>query len=147
MRRKNPVVRPITRAELPDMIRVWKLAGLPYRRTGRDSISMLGTQLKRNPDLFIGAFIEGELAGVVIGSDDGRRGWVNRLAVLPEARRTGVAGALVRACEKALRKRGRRLFCATIERENMASLSLFDGLGYLLEENILYLVKREDPKY
>lgn len=137
----------MTPKDLPEMIRVWKEAGLPFRPKGRDSLASLRRQIACNTDLFLGAFIEDELVGVVLGSDDGRRGWVNRLAVVPRARKTGVGAALVGACESALRKRGRLLFCATIERENRASMALFEELGYHGEEEIVYLTKRKDKSY
>lgn len=140
-------VRQLELEEVPQMITVWKRAGLPFRPTGRDSLSRLRSQARCSPDLFLGAFIEDELVGVVLGSDDGRRGWINRLAVVPEARRSGVGGALVKACEKALRRRGRQLFCTTIEKHNRTSMSLFEDLGYKQEDYIVYLTKRRDKSY
>jgi ribosomal protein S18 acetylase RimI-like enzyme len=46
------------------------------------------------------------LVGVVLGSFDGRRGWIQRLAVDPPARRRGVGAALVAELERRLAVRG-----------------------------------------
>ncbi len=143
----RPTVRPLKMKEVPDIIRVWRRSGLSFRVKGRDSPTKLKAQIRNNPDLFLGAFIDGELVGVVLGSDDGRRGWINRLAVLPGFRRSGVASELVKACEKALRRRGRQLFCATITKDNRASMSLFKGLGYEREDYIIYFAKRPVREY
>lgn len=141
------IVRQLKLAEVPKMITVWKRAGLPFRPAGRDSLASLRSQARCSPDLFMGAFIEDELVGAVLGSDDGRRGWINRLAVVPEARGFGIGGRLVKACEKALRRRGRKLFCTTIEGSNEASMSLFEELGYKQEHGIVYLTNRRDKSY
>ena len=97
-------------------------------------------------DLFLGAFDSGELIGVIVGTDDGRKGWINRLAVLPEYRRKGVALKLIRAIEGALRKRGRRIISVLIEAPNNASVSLFLKAGYAAWEGMAYLSKRDDPR-
>lgn len=136
-------IRPLRERELHAMTRVWELAGLPYRQTGRDSLESLQEQRKAYPDLFIGAFIDEALVGVAIASDDGRKGWINRLAVIPEARRHGIGTAMVEECERALRTRGRGVFSILIEGVNQASEDLFLGMGYKLEEDIKYYAKRD----
>lgn len=97
--------------------------------------------------MFIGAFIGPEMMGVILASDDGRRAWINRLAVRPEAQRTGVASALVDRAEKVMRKRGRRLFCAQIEADNDVSTKFFEEAGYRREHGIYYFTKRELKSY
>lgn len=140
-------IRPLRESELPLMVDVWRKAGLPSRPKGRDTLSNLKSQRRRDPDMFIGAFEDGMLVGVVIGSDDGRKGWINRLAVLPGSMKKGVAKALISACEDTLRRRGRLLFSVLIEDYNEASMKLFLNAGYSREDDILYFAKREDKTY
>ena len=140
-------IRPVQEKELERVIEVWKKAGLPYRPRGRDSRANLRRQRRLAPDLFLGAYVDGRLVGVSIASDDGRRGWINRLAVVPEARRTKVGTSLVKASENALRKRGRRLFCVMIEKGNEASMELFQKTGYSRQEHIVYYAKRPVEGY
>jgi len=144
---KGFVIRPLKESELGEMVAVWKRAGLPYRCSGRDKMDALKLQRRAMPDLFLGAFIEGDLVGVVLGTDDTRKGWLNRIAVVPEARGRGIAHALIGASEKAFRKRGRRLFCVHIEGYNKESMELFEKEGYLREEDIFYFTKRERKDY
>lgn len=132
--------------DLEEMTRVWVGAGLPYRPKGRDSLESLKAQLNRDPDLFIGAFAGTRMIGAIIGTDDGRKGWLNRLAVLPDYRRKGVAKALIEACEGALRKRGRGVFSIHIEGRNAASENLFIGQGYEDASYIRYYVKRDSEE-
>ena len=125
------------------LLKLWDDSGLPSRPTGRDSPENLRAQRRLAPDLFIGAFVGNRMIGAVIGSDDGRKGWVNRLAVHPEFRRTGLGMALVRACEEVLRNRGRGVICVLIEGENPASEILFERAGYRREDDIKYYAKRD----
>ena len=139
-------LRTLTEADLEDMLQVWLDAGLPCRPTGRDSLPELRTQFRDAPDLFIGAFSGEKMIGAVIATDDGRKGWINRLAVLPGYRRVGVGKALVKECEDALRKRGRGVFSILIEGENEASERLFMKEGYRDESDIRYYAKRDSEK-
>jgi len=123
-----------------------KRAGLSYRPNGRDSRNEISRQIKESNDLFIGAFENNALIGVVVGSDDGRKGWINRIAVDPKHRRKGVAQALINAAEDALRKRGRKIICTLIEDWNKNSLKLFKKCNYVLHRDIFYLSKRENKE-
>ena len=102
--------------------------------------------MKENNVLFIGAFENNILIGVAVGSDDGRKGWVNRIAVDPEHRRKGVAQVLINAVEDALKKRVRKIICTLIEDWNKNSLKLFEKCNYVLHRDIFYLSKRESEE-
>lgn len=136
-------IRELKPEDYEKIVEVWKDAGLPFKPLGRDSFQEIEKQMQRNPDLFIGAFIEGELAGVCIGSEDGRKGWINRVAVKKEFQRRGIARLLIAEAEKRLRARGLKIICVLIEDWNNASLSLFQKAGYVLHKDIFYLSKRE----
>ena len=126
-----------------ELIRLWSKAELPFKPKGRDSPESIAEQMEANPDFFIGAFENGKLVGAVIASSDTRKGWINRLAVDPDFRHRGVAKALIAEAEKALRRRGIRIFCALIEDSNSASKELFRKCGYVEHHDIIYFSKRD----
>lgn len=126
------------------MIGLWKEAGLSHRPEGRDSRVEIERQINEFGDLFIGAYVEEDLVGVIIGTDDGRKGWINRLAVLPGYQRQGVASKLIRAIEAALKARKKRIISILIEPPNEASVALFEKAGYKIWDGMFYLSKRED---
>jgi ribosomal protein S18 acetylase RimI-like enzyme len=127
------------------LVDLWKQAGLEYRPNGRDSKLSIVIQMSMDPELFLGAFEAGRLIGSVIATFDGRRGWINRLATVPEERRKGVAKALIARAEKLLRQRGAMIIGAHVERENTALLRLFENSGYSPRGNIVYMSKRDRP--
>lgn len=139
-------IKTLTPEDYDIIIDLWKRAGLSYRPNGRDSENEIRRQMKESNDLFIGAFENNVLIGVVVGSDDGRKGWVNRLTVDPGHRRKGVAQVLINAVEDALKKRGRKIICTLIEDWNKNSLKLFEKCNYVLHRDIFYLSKRENEE-
>ncbi len=123
-------IRPLRLADHAKMIALFRISGLDPRTRGRDSRASIAQQLRMNRGLYLGAFDGSRLVGTVLGTDDTRKGWINRLAVHPDYRRRGVARQLVRACERALRARGIAMFAALIETDNAASAAAFRALGY-----------------
>ncbi len=140
-------IRPLRADELQEMKRVWVRAGLPCRPRGRDTMPNLRRQLREDPESFLGAYLSGHLVGAALVTDDGRKGWINRLAVVPEARGRGIAKRLISEAEAILRRRGRRLFCVQIESYNTDSMKLFIDAGYKREDDIIYFTKRELKSY
>ena len=79
----------------------------------------------------------------MVGSYDGRKGWINRLAIDPDHRRQGIGQLLIARIEKSLTEKGARIIAALVEASNLKSISLFEKLGYVADNGILYLSKRE----
>ena len=120
---------------------LWKEAGLPTRYGGRDSRASLERELAQTRNFVLGAFDGEALVAVVLGSDDGRKGWINRLAVKPSHRRRGVGRLLVERCEELFRARGLGLCCCLVEDGNDGSFALFEQAGYAVRRDIDYLRK------
>jgi len=85
----------------------------------------------------------GKMVGVVLGSHDGRRGWINRLAVMPGCQKRGVGGMLVKELERRLAKLGLLLFAVQVDVGNRRSLKFFKGLGFRMHNDVHYLSKRK----
>ncbi|OQX54528.1 MAG: hypothetical protein B5M53_05785 [Candidatus Cloacimonas sp. 4484_209] len=98
---------------------------------------------KATPDLFLGAEENGRLVGVIIASTEVRKGWLNRIAVIPEERGKDIAKILTVSAEKALRKRGIKIIGLLIQKDNVVSIKLAKRMGYKEHPDILYLAKRD----
>jgi ribosomal protein S18 acetylase RimI-like enzyme len=127
-----------------DAIReLWQLAGLSIRPVGRDSREQFAAQLAGGLQTAIGMQDGQRLIGVVVTTHDGRKGWINRLAVHPEYRRQGIGRRLIQEAEQVLHSQGMHIIAALIEHENAASLALFQQVGYADYAGIHYVTKRE----
>ncbi len=139
------VIRRLRLGDYAGVIEVLRVCGLSPRVRGRESRKNFNRQLRSRQTLYLGAFDGPRLVGTVFGTHDTRKGWINRLAVLPECQHRGIATKLVRACERGLRKRGLEMFAALIDTDNHASRSLFTKLGYTSSDTLYYRRKdRED---
>ena len=136
----------MTISDYDQIVALWQKAGLSYKPEGRDRKDTIRSQMAVNPDFFLGAFEGVRLLGVLVVSTDGRRGWINRLAVDPNCRRKGVAKALISEAERILREHGMRIFCALIEDTNSGSMQLFKDCGYRAHRDIVYFSKRDSDR-
>ncbi|HBE72847.1 MAG TPA: hypothetical protein DDW31_01905 [candidate division Zixibacteria bacterium] len=136
-------LRKLTIGDHPELIKLWKRSGLPYKPKGRDGRAHIAREMAANPGLFIGAFDGDILVGAIVATHDGRKGWLNRVAVDPDYRRQGLARKLTLAGERSLRGQGIRIFGLLIHSYNRASLKLAQAMGYTLHRDILYLSKRD----
>lgn len=134
-------LRRLTISDYDQLLGLWERAGLPYRPKGRDSREAIAQQMESGKVTFLGVEEDGKLVGVVAVSDDGRKGWLNRIAVDPAYRRRGLAGRLTAAGEEELEKKGIGIYAALVEEDNQASLNLLAKAGYTLRRDILYLRK------
>lgn len=139
-------IRNLKIEDYEEILKLWDRARLSYRPRGRDSYQEVKRRMENDPDLFLGAEEEGKLVGVVIATYDGRKGWLNRIAVDPAYRGKGLGLKLTRVGERALRKRGAKIIALLVERSNLASLNLAQKAGYVIAEDILYLTKRESEE-
>jgi len=136
-------IRELTFADYGSMVKIWKRAGLPVKLKGRESKESIEKQMEETPDLFFGAEEDGELVGVIIASTEGRKGWLNRIAVVPERRGRGIAKEMTAEAEKALERRGIKIIGLLIHKGNKKSISLARSTGYIPAPDILYLTKRK----
>lgn len=135
-------IRQLSIDDYDDIIRVWGVAGLPYKPLGRDSREMMAKEMALAVCAFYGLYDGGNMVGVVIANYDGRRGWINRLAVEPDYRGRGYATKLIERAEEFLRSAGAVVICALIEDVNYPSIARFQSSGYNCEHEIKYFTKR-----
>ena len=144
--RQTPLpIRCATAEDYDQIVEVWSASGLKMSCDGRESEPAFRRQLAQFPDLYLVATDGDRSVGVVLGSHDHRKGWINRLAVLPEYRRRGVARALVSACDAAIRAHGIEIVSALVEPSNAASCDLFEKLGYRADMPVRYYRKPSHP--
>jgi ribosomal protein S18 acetylase RimI-like enzyme len=140
------IIRPLAAEDYDALVALWQAAGLPYKPRGRDRRERIAAEIQGPCSVFLAAESEGRLVGAVLGTHDGRKGWINRLAVLPERRGAGIARALIDALEARLAERGIDIVACLVEDWNEGSQRCFERLGYRPFEGITYLTKRRVPE-
>ncbi len=126
-----------------EIINLWAAAGLPFKPKGRDSWAMMAKEMQQEGVAYFGIYEENNLLAVGIANYDGRRGWINRVAVDPDRRGQGLAGMIIEECEKFMRSRGAVVMTALIEEINEPSISCFQKAGFICDRSWLYFSKRD----
>ncbi|WP_051724147.1 GNAT family N-acetyltransferase [Micromonospora chokoriensis] len=110
-----------------------------WTATQRDVLprAELTAKLTRDPQLFLVAEVDQALAGVVLGTYDGRRGMILRLAVDPAHRRRGLATLLVAELEKRFVALGCPRVNLLVLPKDTAALRFWQALGYLPQPDVL----------
>jgi GNAT superfamily N-acetyltransferase len=140
------ILKKLEAADYDRLVSLWKAAGLEHKPRGRDSRPDFERQLGLGMVAYLGLFRDGELLGSVLASHDGRKGWINRLAVAPVERRKGLARRLIVAAEGWLASQGLEIFTCLVEGRNRGSLDTFTACGYEPYPGVVYLTKRERPE-
>jgi len=138
-------IRTYHQGDYPVIINLWKASGLPYKPRGRDSRSRLESEMKRGNGTFLFAVKDDVDIGVVLVTHDGRKGWINRLAVVPEYQRNGIGHRLVNEAERWLDRQEIEIYACLIEGYNKSSFLAFQKMGYVPFERVHYLTKRKFP--
>jgi ribosomal protein S18 acetylase RimI-like enzyme len=138
-------IRPIRPDDYGAVCEVWQAVGLSTRPYGRDGEPEFLRQLTHFPTTYLLAEHDGRVVGVILGTHDQRKGWINRLAVRPEYQRQGVAQRLIEACEQALYAQGIGIIAALVEQGNAASAAIFTDAGYVTDVPVHYFRKLARP--
>ncbi|MPQ96672.1 GNAT family N-acetyltransferase [Modestobacter sp. I12A-02628] len=126
-------IRAYREADHAAVAELWRQSGIEVVPAGE-----LHATLRHAPDLMV-VDVDGDdaVGGVLLGTFDGRRGWLHRLAVAPGRRRTGLATRLVREVERRLTARGAPRVNLMVLPDNTSGLAFWAALGYLPAPDVL----------
>ena len=139
-------LRRMTLQDYTPVIRLWSQGNIPYRPQGRDSKKNIEKQLRQPNCFFLIAEVDHKIIGAIVGTHDGRKGWINRLVVSPSYQKKGIARRLVTEVERHFTSMGIDIVACLIEEWNISSMQVFEQLGYTKHTDILYFSKRKSMK-
>ncbi|PZW29390.1 ribosomal protein S18 acetylase RimI-like enzyme [Thermosporothrix hazakensis] len=116
------------------VVALWKECGLLL--SASDTPEGMARKLERDADLFLVVEEEHRLLGVIMGCYDGRRGWINHLAVAPAAQGRGIGSILLQEVEQRLLAKGCDKVNLLIEPENADVQQFYLRAGYQRDELI-----------
>lgn len=139
----STAIRRLSIADYDDILNLWSMAGLPHKPLGRDSRESMMREMNLPICRYFGMFEDDMMLGVIIANYDGRRGWLNRLAIHPDYRGQRLAGELIREAEAFLEELGAVVTCGLINELNTPSMACFEREGYICESQFKYFAKRK----
>lgn len=131
-------IRTMTLADYDAVYALWlfcKGMGLNNLDDSREGIERF---LLRNPETCFVAEDNGEIAGVIIAGNDGRRGYIYHTAVSPDHRRKGIAKALVDSALSALHELGINKTALVVFERNTDGNAFWESIGFTAREDLVY---------
>jgi ribosomal protein S18 acetylase RimI-like enzyme len=125
--------------DVDGVLQLWRQADATPGVT--DTAEGLLHAITDSPAHVLVAEAEGRLIGSIIGTFDGWRGNIYRMAVHPEYRRRGVARALVAEVEKKLTGQGDKRITALVEKDHPGAMHFWEAVGYRVDERIVRRVR------
>lgn len=129
------VVRRATPADAAELVALWRQSGLDVP-TPELVAEELASVAALHPQLALVATAGESIVGSILGTWDGRRAWINRLATRRDWRGRGVAGALLETVEDAVRALGGRKVNLLIEADNYGVVDYYEAHGYATDDLI-----------
>lgn len=136
------IIREFQDGDAAEVVALWEAAGLI--RPWNDPYLDIERKKVVQRDLFLVAVDEDRLVGVGMAGYDGHRGWVNYLAVRPDARQLGIGRALMSEFERRLLALGCPKVNLQVRAGNDEVLAFYARLGYT-EDAVVSLGKRLIP--
>ena len=103
-----------------------------------DSREGIAKYLERNPETCFVAEESGNIAGVIIAGNDGRRGYIYHTAVSPDYRRRGIGSELVDAALDALKKLGINKVALVVFAKNENGNAFWEKIGFTGRGDLVY---------
>ncbi|MDO5520107.1 MAG: GNAT family N-acetyltransferase [bacterium] len=103
-----------------------------------DSREGIARYLNRNPDTCFVAEEEGEIIGVILTGNDGRRGYISHTAVDGERQKQGIGRQLVEKALEALHREGITKVALVVFEKNIGGNEFWEKLGFTKREDLVY---------
>jgi ribosomal protein S18 acetylase RimI-like enzyme len=129
------LIRPFQESDAGAVVELWQLCGLT--RPGNNPHLDIARKLEVQRELFlVGVEAGGRVIASAMGGYEGHRGWVNYLAVHPDARGAGHARALMDELESLLLARGCPKINLQVRGDNVEALAFYAAIGYRVDDAV-----------
>lgn len=126
------IVRAFQLEDEADVIVLWARCNLI--RSWNDPRKDIQRKLRVQPDLFLVGMVGERIVATVMAGYEGHRGWINYLAVGPEAQGQGYGRQMMEAAELRLRAIGCAKLNLLVRTSNQGVLDFYERLGYQRDE-------------
>ncbi len=130
-------IAPFTAADVPEALALWRQTeGIGLFGDSPDTIARA---LERSPGLSFVARDGGALVGCVLGTHDGRRGYLHHLAVARSHRGRGLGRALAERCVAAFTAAGLARCHLFVQRDNPEAAEFWRHAGWVERADVLMM--------
>ncbi|MBR3740035.1 MAG: GNAT family N-acetyltransferase [Clostridia bacterium] len=131
-------IRKMTAADYDRVYALWMSCKNMGFNDVDDSRAGIEKFLRRNPDTSFVAEENGEIIGVVLGGQDGRRGYIYHMSVAENHRRQGIAGQLLDRCLAAMKEEGIAKVALLVFKRNQPGNAFWESQGFIAREDVAY---------
>ncbi|UCH34926.1 MAG: GNAT family N-acetyltransferase [Armatimonadota bacterium] len=135
----EPHIRGYRPTDYDEVADLWRSVGFHIR--AGDSKEALDRKLARDPDLCLVAELGGRVVGTALGDWDGRRAWINRVAVHPDYQGRGVGQRLMGEAEARLAAFGAQRVALLTTADRPQAIRFYEDAGYEVRRDVAYLSK------
>ena len=136
---ENLPIRACRLEDIEGVLELWRQADATPSVT--DNADDLRRAITDSPAHVLVAEAQARIVGSIIGTFDGWRGNIYRLAVHPDYQRHGVARALVAEVEKKLAEQGAKRITALVEKDHPLAMNFWSAVGYRVDKRIVRRVR------
>jgi ribosomal protein S18 acetylase RimI-like enzyme len=129
-------IRPFQPDDETALIALWQRCGLVVPRN--DPARDIALKRAWQPELFLVGELDGRVVASVMAGYEGHRGWINYLAVDPDAQRRGLGRLMMSAAEEALRALGCPKINLQVRTSNEAVRAFYQRVGYAVDDVISF---------
>ncbi|MCJ0815144.1 GNAT family N-acetyltransferase [Vibrio vulnificus] len=122
-------------SDYPQVIELWSETDAMLLRDA-DSRENIGKYLERNPNLSFVALDGDNVVGAILVGTDGRRGYVQHLAVNSSCRGQGIGAALISSAVDALSEIGIAKTHLFVANENINAQAFYEKLGWFSRDEV-----------
>ena len=132
------MIRTMTIADYEKVYALWLSCQGMGLNTLDDSREGIARFLRRNPNTCLVEEQEGEIRGVIMAGQDGRRGYIYHTAVSPACRHQAIGTLLVSAVLNALKGEGISKVALVVFSRNQAGNAFWEKQGFTVREDLTY---------
>ncbi len=129
-------IRRFKSADEAGVIALWHRCELVVPRN--DPARDIALKMAWQPELFLVGEDDGRLIATVMAGYEGHRGWINYLAVDPDARRHGHGRLMMAAAEEALRALDCPKINLQVRSSNEAVAAFYRRIGFSVDEVVSF---------
>jgi len=126
-------------ADQEAVLRLWKRCGLVI--PANDPVQDIARKFRFQKELFLVAVLRRKIVGTVMAGYEGRRGWINYLAVSPARQGKGIGRRLMQEAEKRLLALGCPKVNLLVRTSNSQMIEFYRNLGFS-RDDVITLGKR-----